>query len=205
MTPAAAAIAGTRDHHSFVHTTLWAVGGAIIGGWTGFVTSQVARSDWSNASGRGAQRLRFSLVGAGLGLIGGFLVGHHAPTRSPMPAGGLTPVRPPADIRGGPITEKDIRASTARSVTELVREKRPQWLLQRGVDVLHGLSDPLSTTSGRRVYLNGQLLGGLQELDDVSIEVVTRIEFLDASAAVVRWGPGNEDGAILLTTGVGSP
>jgi hypothetical protein len=191
--------AGTRDHHSFVHTALWAVGGAIIGGWTGYVTSQIARSDWSDASGRGGMRLSFSLTGAGLGLIGGYFAGRHAPTRSAIPAG------LPTNFQARPITEKEIRTSTARSVSELLREKRPQWLQGRGVDVLHRLSDPLSTTSGRRVYLNGQLLGGLDALDDVSIEVVTRIEFLDAGAAVVRWGPGNEDGAILLTTGTGSP
>lgn len=192
-------IAGTPHHHSALHIALWAVGGAIVGGWTGYVASQVARSDWSDASGRGGMRLSFSLTGAGLGLIGGYFAGRHTPTISP------TPARPPTYLRGGPLTEKEIRVSTARSVTELLREKRPQWLLQRGVDVLHGLNDPLSTNSGRRVYLNGQLLGGLQALDDVSIEVVTRIEFLDAGAAVVRWGPGNEDGAILLTTGTGSP
>lgn len=199
VTPTAAAIAGTQHHHSALHIALWAVGGAIVGGWTGYVASQVARSDWSNAGGRGALRLRFSLGGAGLGLIGGFLAGHHAPTRSPIPAW------PQTDIGQGPITEKDIRASTARSVTELLRDKRPQWLRERGVDVLQPRTDPPSNIRGRRVYVNGQLLGGLRALDDVSIDVVTRIEFLDAGAAVSRWGAGNEDGAILLTTGVGSP
>jgi hypothetical protein len=192
-------IAGTRDHHSVVHIVLWAVGGAIVGGWTGYVASQVARSDWGNASGRSALRLRFSLAGAGLGLIGGLFAGHQAPTRSPIPAG------LPLDIQRRPITEEDIRASTARSVSELIREKRPQWLRARGVDVLQPRADPLSNIRGRRVYLNGQLLGGLKALDDVSIDVVTRIEFLDAGAAVSRWGAGNEDGAILLTTGVRSP
>lgn len=200
--PAASAvpdIADTRDHHPVVRVVLWAVGGAIVGGWTGYVASQVARSDWSDASGRGALRLRFSLAGAGLGLIGGFFAGHRAPARS------LPPVWRPTDVRDGPIAEQEIRASMARSVRELLREKRPQWLRERGVDVLQPRSDPLSETRGRHVYLNGQLLGGLQAIDDVPIDVVIRIEFLDAGAAVSRWGAGNEDGAILLTTGAGSP
>ncbi|MEJ2184858.1 MAG: hypothetical protein P8Z36_02870 [Gemmatimonadota bacterium] len=192
-------IVDSRDHHSVAHVVLWAVGGAIVGGWTGYVASQVARSDWSDASGRGALRLRFSLAGAGLGLLGGFLAGNRAPARP------VTPVWRPTDVRNGPITEEDIRASMARSVTELLREKRPQWLRARGVDVLQSPSDSLSNARGRRVYLNGQLLGGLGALDDVSIDVVTRIEFFDAGAAVVRWGAGNEDGAILLKTVAGSP
>lgn len=188
-----------REHHSTLHVVLWAVGGAIVGGWTGYVASQVVRSDWSTADGRSTLRLRFSLAGAGLGFVGGYLAGRHEPARSPIPAW------PPTELRQRPITEAAIRASAARSVTELLREKRPQWLQERGVDVLRPRSDSLSPPPGRRVYLNGQLLGGLKALDDVSIDAVTRIEFFDAGAAVVRWGAGNEDGAILLLTGATSP
>ena len=85
-------------------------------------------------------------------------------------------------------------------MTQLLREMRPQWLRSRGVDVLAPHQDPVEAP-GVRVYLNGELLGGLDTLDEVSIDAVTRIEFLDASAAVLRWGAGNKDGAILLTTG----
>jgi hypothetical protein len=45
------------------------------------------------------------------------------------------------------------------------------------------------------------LLGGLDTLDEVSIDAVTGVQFFDAAAAVLRWGAGNEDGAILLSTG----
>jgi hypothetical protein len=55
---------------------------------------------------------------------------------------------------------------------------------------------------GVRVYVNGELLGGLETVDEVLIHAVTRIEFLDAAAAVLRWGAANDDGQILLTTGV---
>jgi len=188
-----------HSQHSAVHVALWAVGGVVVGAWTGYVASQVARSDWSDAGGRGALRFGFSITGAGLGLIGGFLAGHQSPAQSPIP------VKPRPGIGRGPITEADIRASAARSVTELLREKRPQWLRERGVDVLQPRGDSPLNPRGRRVYLNGQLLGGLEALDDVSIDAVTRMEFFDAGSAVVRWGAGNEDGAILLTTGAGLP
>ena len=71
-------------------------------------------------------------------------------------------------------------SSGARSLWQLLSEMRPQWLRSRGVDVLAPRPDPLKT-SGVRVYLNGELLGGLDTLDEVMIDAVTRIEFLDAT------------------------
>jgi hypothetical protein len=97
------------------------------------------------------------------------------------------------------ITEQEIRASTARSLRQLLRELRPQWLRERGIDVLQRSRDA-AKAPGVRVYLNGELLGGLDTLDEISIDAVTGIQFFDATAAVLRWGAGNDDGAILLTT-----
>ena len=98
-----------------------------------------------------------------------------------------------------PITADEINSSSARTVTELVRQLRPQWLRSRGTDVLRPNVDP-TEAHGVRVYLNDGLLGGLDALDQVSIDAVTRVEFFDVGPAVLRWGAGNEDGAILLTT-----
>jgi hypothetical protein len=181
--------------HSLVHVALYTVSGAIVGGWAGYVGAQVAWSDWRDTPGRSDQRLRFSVAGAAIGLVAGFLIGSRAPAAAPLVPPASAPVR-------RVITEEEIRASAARSLTQLVRERRPQWLRARGVDVLPVApsSDPLEA-AGVRVYLNGELLGGLDTLDEVSIDAVTRVEFLEAAAAVIRWGAGNEDGAILLTTG----
>jgi hypothetical protein len=52
----------------------------------------------------------------------------------------------------------------------------------------------------REVYLNGSLLGGLETLDQVSIYSVTSAQFFDAPVAILRWGAGHDDGAILLLT-----
>jgi len=178
--------------HSALHVALYTVGGAIVGGWTGYVGAQVAWSDWRNEPGRGNQRLRFSLAGAAVGMVAGLVIGTRAPAAAaPVPA-------VPVSSREA-ITEPVIRASAARSLTQLLREVRPQWLRARGVDVLTPSRDRLQA-DGVRVYLNGELLGGLDTLDEVLIDAVTRIEFYDAGAAVLRWGAGNEDGAILVTT-----
>ena len=66
-------------------------------------------------------------------------------------------------------------------------------------DVLRVGGNP-PAANGVQVYLDGELLGGLSTLDQVSIDLVTGIQFIDPGPAVLRWGAGNEDGAILLTT-----
>jgi len=181
-----------QAQHSALRVALYTVGGAVVGGWTGYVGAQVVWSDWRNEPGRSNQRLRFSVAGAAIGMVAGLLIGTRAPAAvAPVPA---VPVSAHQAI-----TESVIRASAARSLTQLLREVRPQWLRARGVDVLTPSHDRLQA-AGVRVYLNGELLGGLDTLDEVSIDAVTRIEFYDAGAAVLRWGAGNEDGAILLTT-----
>jgi hypothetical protein len=186
--------AGRPARRSTLNVALYTVGGAIVGSWAGYVASQITWSDWRDDPGRGDYRLRFALGGAGLGLVGGFLIGHRGDQRpAPVAAPG-----PPIGAQLA-LTEQEIRASSARSVRQLLRELRPQWLRSRGVDVLQRSRDA-AKAPGVRVYLNGELLGGLETLDEVSIDAVTSIQFFDATAAVLRWGAGNADGAILLTT-----
>ena len=174
----------------------YAVGGALVGGWSGYVASQVTWSDWQNGAGRRAQRIRFSVIGAGLGLLAGTFIGSRHTQSSPsLPR--WPQAAPPGITR--PITADEIRASSARTVTDLVRQLRPQWLRSRGEDMLRPNADRLEA-HGRRVYLNGSLLGGLDAIDQISVYALTGVEFYDTTAAVLRWGAGNEDGAILLTT-----
>lgn len=193
--PLASQDAPAPRHRSVLHVAAYAAGGSLLGAWSGYMTSQVATSDWEDRAGRGAQRVRFSVVGAGLGLLVGALVGRRAEPALTLPRGPRS--APPLITQ--PITAEEIRASSARSVTELLRLLRPQWLRSRGRDVLRPNADP-TEAHGVRVYLNGGLLGGLDALDEVSIDAVTGVQFFDAGPAVLRWGAGNEDGAILLTT-----
>lgn len=183
-------------HRSPLRIVAHAAGGALLGSWAGFVTSQVAWSDWRDGAGRRAQRIRFSVTGAALGLLAGTLMGTRSNKDGPAPVRRPKVQRP---IAAGPITADEIRASAARSVSELLRALRPLWLRSRGEDVLRPNSDPLAA-HGVRVYLNGGLLGGLDALDQVSIYSIMGVQFFDAAAAILRWGAGNDDGAILLTT-----
>lgn len=187
-------------HRSLVRVLTFAAGGILVGGWAGYVTAQVVRSDWTDTTGRGAQRLHFSLGGATLGLLAGILLG----TRGGQRAVPLQPPRLPLPINR-PITAHEIRSSSARTITELVHELRPQWLRERGQDIVTAidLNGGVHATHGVIVYLNGTPLGDLSTLDEVSIDAVTGIQFLDGPAAVLRYGTGNEDGAILLTTAAG--
>ncbi len=183
-------------HRSLLHVLTYAAGGMLVGGWAGYVTAQVVRSDWTDTTGRATQRLRFSLGGAAFGLVTGIFLG----TRGSR---AVVPPRPrlPLPINR-PVTTEEIRSSNARTITELLRELRPQWLRQRGTATISPNSS-LHSARGVAVYLNGTLLGGLETLDEISIDAITGIRFLNGPAAVLRYGTGNEDGAILLTTAAG--
>jgi hypothetical protein len=187
-------------HQSLFHVVGYLAGGLVVGAWAGYVASQVNRSDWSEPTGRGAERVRFSVAGAAFGLLSGAFLG----TRGSRPAAIPQPPRlsPPLD---GPITSEQIRSSSARTISELVRELRPHWLRARGPEVITILdaNTGVHAANGVVVYLNGTPYGDLASLDEVPIEEVTSIRFLNGPAAVLRYGTGNEDGAILLSTAIG--
>jgi len=195
-----------RPGHAALRIVGYAVGGAIVGSWAGYVASQVTWSDWSDTTGRSAHRIRFSVGGAALGLAAGMVIGSHWTHVAPTVPLEMPRLAPPLPNR--PITEEEIRTSHTRTVTELIRSLRPQWLRARGRDVLqldslHVGQDPLAAP-GVRVYLNGNLLGGLDTMDEVAVDALTGASFLDSNAAVLRYGTGNEDGAILLSTRPGA-
>jgi hypothetical protein len=202
-----------RPPNSPLRIVAHVVGGALLGSWAGYVTSQVAWSDWQGRTGRSAHRIRFSVTGGAVGLLAGSLLGTHRNKSKSVPAPlWERPVQ--RQMATGPITADEIRASPARTLTELLRTLRPLWLRSRGTDVLRPdlpsvgdapttgavLADDPRAASGVRVYLNGTLLGGLDALDQVSVQSITGAQFFAAAAATLRWGAGNEDGAILLTT-----
>jgi hypothetical protein len=195
-----APLSAPHRHQSFLHVAAFAAGGLILGGWTGYVTAQIVRSDWQDPTGRATQRLRFSVGGAALGLVAGVLLG----TRGTRAAAAPQPPRLPLPINR-PIAEQEIRRSHARTISQLLHELRPHWLRARGTDVISVLNPNagVHAANGVVVYLNGTPFGDLTSLDEIPIEQVTGIQFLDGPAAVLRYGTGNEDGAILLSTAAG--
>ncbi len=206
--PAAAAA-----HLSPLRRLVDAVGGAAVGAWVGYMASQIAWSDWREGSGRGTYRVRFAVGGAALGGIAGSLLG-----------GGGTPEAGPSGLRPapgqGPITADDIRATRARRLSDVIRQLRPQWLDVRGVDLLPPdslrrspgdsartsfgsspyIGDDPRSASGPRIYLDDVLLGGIRDLDEIEPNAIALIEYVDPRHAMMRWGVGNNDGAIRLVS-----
>lgn len=188
-----------RRHQSLLHVMGYAAGGMVLGAWGGYMTSQIARSDWTDTTGRGVERLRFSLGGAALGLLAGIFLGTRG-SRIVLTPPGPPRLPPPAN---GPITAEQIRRSQARTLSDLLRELRPQWLRAAGTRVLLPNGQETTARGGTRVYLNGVLLGGLETLDRVPIDSVAGIRFMNGQAAALRYGASVEDGVILLTTAPG--
>jgi hypothetical protein len=190
-------------------------GGAVIGGWIGFVGAQVTHSDWERSAGGELreQRTTWALAGVALGLVTAHLIPSSAPRPVAIPERGFAP---PTRNR---LTAEDIRASGATNAFELIRGTRPEWLVTRGTnswrETTQGRSAGSMTQGGivvtRQgdpkilVYLNGLRLGGADKLADIDTAALSAAEFLDPHRAVFRFGSSAAHGAILLTTVVDAP
>jgi hypothetical protein len=190
---------GSLAHH---------LGGALVGGWLGYVGAQVVKSDWdkkTNSSFRD-QRSTWAAAGAVVGVISSTFFGTtRSPSKMDIP---MTPG--PSD--GSYIGEAEIRESQARDAYELIYNTRMQWLVTRGVNSVaesprgQGSGDfNIRVTPGREtiiVYMDDIRLGGVEEMRDISTDVLTSAQFLDTRQATLRYGGGHAHGAILLSTEV---
>jgi hypothetical protein len=185
------------------------VGGALVGGWLGYVGSQVVHSDWdkeANGAFR-SQRSLWSAAGALLGIAGSQALGGTAPAA-------VVTERPTIDGARRVITEQEIRESSAGNAYDLVAVLRPEWLVTRGT---HSVSETArGEGAGRQlrarpgapkliVYLEDVRLGDVDRMRSVVAESLTRVRFLDSREATLRYGMGHTHGAILLSTGVPAP
>jgi hypothetical protein len=166
------------------------IGGALVGGWLGYVGSQVARSDWEKET-NGAFRSHRSLwaaAGALLGIAGSQAIGTtEAPVFLPEPLESFARER-------RAISEEEIRESRAADAYALVSRLRPEWLATRGAQSF--------LESALVVYLDDVRLGGIQQMRQVPTESLTGARFLDARAATQRYGMGHPHGAIVLSSTV---
>ncbi len=187
---------------SLLNTLLYGAGGAVLGSWAGYMTSQIVWSDWQAVSHKnGISRLRYTVTGAGIGALAGALLGRdiHPTAGEPRPVFGTRPA----------ITREQIEASATRNVQELVQLLRPQWLNPRGNDIIQFVDStaaPLQPGLGVdvvRVYLDGELLGGPDQLAEIPTPEVLRVEYYDVRAATLRWGAGHSHGAIDIITAKG--
>ena len=74
-----------------------------------------------------------------------------------------------------------------------VQTLRPQWMQRRG---------PTSLRGGEtiKVYLDGSLMGGIDNLKQITVRSISTIRFLDGIEASNRWGLDHGAGAIVVST-----
>jgi hypothetical protein len=200
-----------RDRASAGRTAVSILGGALIGAGAGFLTSQVAWSDWDKSSNSEfkSRRLSFTLGGSALGAVTGLVLGRHVGEPG-VHRVAAAPVASTAS-RTSVITEAEVRASTHETVYQLVQALRPMWLRREGVSGhtnppapdSEDPPGPLTVTedAGVRVYVERGFVGDIYALRQIAVAEVTSLEFLDTAAATYRLGPGNPSGAIVVHTG----
>lgn len=93
------------------------------------------------------------------------------------------------------ISLEEIQTSDARSAYELIHRLRPLWLQSRGERSLR-----LQTTVV--VYQDGAMLGGIETLEGIPIEIVRSVQALDAAEAGRLPGLGSRhvERAIMIST-----
>lgn len=194
--------AGLFSWSGVLHT----LGGALVGGWVGYVGSQVALSDWekeTNSSFRD-QRLSWVAGGMAVGVLGSWVIGG---TGSPAGALAPAPGDPGSDRMW--IGRSEIRGTDASDVYALIQSIRPEWLRDRGVQSWsesargHGDEEGVSVTPGRDrilVYLDDLRLGGVDELRSIAPTDIDHLQFIGPREATYRYGTGHSHGVILLST-----
>ena len=93
------------------------------------------------------------------------------------------------------ITVEELMEVPHSSVYEAVRALRPRWLQARA-----GASMRSPRRETPRVYMDGQLFGGVDQLWTLLPGEVGELQFLSASDATTRFGTNHFAGAIVVTT-----
>jgi hypothetical protein len=181
-----------RESLSLGARLLTATGAAAVGAGLGFFASQLARGDWEDGpGGRPIDRPLWAAIGGGVGFAVGFRfplarMGKPA-TKSRLPSG--------RDRLGA---DEILRAKVVNAF-EAVRLLRPEWLVLRGNQTWNVPSDRVPGNAGPlRIYLQSQLLGGVESLRSIAAQDIAAIYFLDAGEATHRWGAGHPQGAVLV-------
>lgn len=191
------------------HALVGMLGGAVLGAGAGYLTSQVAWSDWDKSSNSEfkSRRLGFTLGGGAVGALSGLILGGRSSGGAMAPVG--VP-RGPMINRVSVITEEEVRASRAVNAFQLVQALRPHWLHRDGGTGRTRTPEPNDTTfevlstsddPGVKVYLERGLVGDIFSLREIAVNDVTSLEFLDTATATYRLGQGNSAGAIVVHTG----
>ena len=91
------------------------------------------------------------------------------------------------------LTAAEIEGSGYSDAFSLVQALRPQWLRTRGIT---SINQPETI----KVYLDWNLLGGVESLRTIATHSISKMEFLDGLEATNRWGLDHGLRAIVVTT-----
>lgn len=174
-----------------------ALGAALVGAGVGFFASQVVLGDWDEQDGNGRiNRMRWAELGGAAGFTLGFSfpIGGRA---GPLGGASLRPSGPGLGLPSGRsrITAEQISGSGASTAYDVVKNLRSEWLLRR---LPHAWDT--KEEADIKVYLDSQLLGGLDALKSISADNVSAMYRFSALQATTRWGAGHEEGAIMIVS-----
>ena len=84
------------------------------------------------------------------------------------------------------ISQEEIKElAVARTAKDAIEISRPIWLRRKA------LQDP-------SIYMNGVLMGGLDQLDNISINSVKEMRYLPSAEATTMYGTNNTGGVIEI-------
>lgn len=140
---------------------------------SGWISDLAATRFMHPAIGRPVALIVFLLVGAGA------CAGHGSPNARP--------------VDQNFITSEQIVDQHFLTAFDAVQALHPLWLQVRGPNSLRNPSQV-------RVYLDAQLLGGVESLRSINASIIRSIEFVDGLQASARWGLDHGGGVILVMT-----
>jgi len=97
--------------------------------------------------------------------------------------------------RGSPnvLTGEELRETNAANLWDALQRLRPQWLRGRAANSL------ISGQGGEPlVYVHEILYGPLRSLQQMNIDQVRRVEYIDGRDATTRFGTGHGSGVIMV-------
>lgn len=87
---------------------------------------------------------------------------------------------------------EELHTQPGITLFDQIRRVRPNWLTPRTATSL--------TPGEVIVYRDGQRMGGVAQLRDITVDVVESVQFLSGPEAASRFGLDHQHGAILVTT-----
>ncbi|HEY0672590.1 MAG TPA: hypothetical protein VGD27_10000 [Longimicrobiales bacterium] len=94
------------------------------------------------------------------------------------------------------LTSEDIQRTGSTDAYSAVQALRPQWLTRRGTATINMRETIM-------VYLDGNLMGGPEQLRHINTHSISTIRHMDGLEATQRYGLDHGQGAILVYTRVG--